>query len=288
MVFRGYCSMNLLSGTNRVVFSIDLDGVLCQYDPIANYYNVVPIKETISKVNKLYDDGHKIIISTARPEIYKSITEIWLKVNNVKYHELFLGKPTADYYVDHKVLKVNEFVDCNFESVSEFIIISWETFLQDILCLCSKIPNDIGNVVAIPRKGLMPAMLIALKLKRKIINFKDVKENDLLIDETIISGATIKSIRKQNPLPKIAVVYADCRTSNLVDYYAREIDFKDADSKRQYILFPWDHHLVSKDFSIDNEGDFMENISEKLHGVKKSFNMPSLLGESYNKENNND
>ena len=48
-------------------------------------------------VNKLYDNGHTIIINTKRSESLKEITLDQLK--ELKYHEIYFSKPDADFYV---------------------------------------------------------------------------------------------------------------------------------------------------------------------------------------------
>ena len=40
---------------------------------------------------------------------FQQITELQLKLWGCKYHELILGKPSGDYYVDDKGINLNEF-----------------------------------------------------------------------------------------------------------------------------------------------------------------------------------
>ena len=44
-------------------YVFDIDGTIC-YKSKGNYENAKPIKERITKINKLYDEGHKIIFQT--------------------------------------------------------------------------------------------------------------------------------------------------------------------------------------------------------------------------------
>ena len=76
----------------------------------------------VDKVNEYYDNGYRVIISTARGQKscktveemnkkYREVTESWLRENNVKYHELEIGyKRNADMYVDDKAVTPSEFV----------------------------------------------------------------------------------------------------------------------------------------------------------------------------------
>ena len=70
-------------------------------------------KGVLEKINKLYNDGHIIIIATARANDWhvkpKEITEQWLKNVGLKYHKLYVGRvdkeaicqdENADVFVD--------------------------------------------------------------------------------------------------------------------------------------------------------------------------------------------
>jgi len=120
-------------------FVIDIDDTISyisQYElnsnKIADYQNSIPIKPVIDKINKLYNQGHKIILFTSRGmrtfkgdikkiiEYHKPILEKWLKKYNVKYHELYFGKPWGKNvrYVDDKNLTINQFIE--FDSSEYF------------------------------------------------------------------------------------------------------------------------------------------------------------------------
>jgi len=100
---------------------VDVDETLCIVEN-RDFVNAKPIQEVIDKVNEYYDNGYKVIISTARgqkscktPEEmdkkYREVTENWLKEHNVKYHSLEIGyKKNADMYIDDKAVTPDEFV----------------------------------------------------------------------------------------------------------------------------------------------------------------------------------
>ncbi len=104
--------------------SIDLDGVLARKKEwsFSDSYErqremlmaIKPYSEVIKKVNQLYDQGHKIIINTARHWRDYEATIEWLKKYGVKYHSLIMAKPLADYYVDDKNLSLEEFLKNDF------------------------------------------------------------------------------------------------------------------------------------------------------------------------------
>ena len=96
-----------------MIYCFDLDGTLC--DTIdGNYKESSPYYNRISRVNNLYNEGHHIIIETARGSVtgidWFDLTESQLKEWGVKYHELRTGiKKYADFYVDDKGIKDIDF-----------------------------------------------------------------------------------------------------------------------------------------------------------------------------------
>ena len=94
------------SPTNKI-FCIDIDGTLCTENTI--YEDAQPIKKVIKKINCLYKNN-TIILFTARGAAsgydWKPLTEKQLKKWKVKYHNLIMGKPYADYYIDNKAINV--------------------------------------------------------------------------------------------------------------------------------------------------------------------------------------
>tara|TARA_R110000823_G_scaffold242573_3_gene367018 strand:- start:7065 stop:7385 length:321 start_codon:yes stop_codon:yes gene_type:complete len=103
-----------------LVYVFDIDNTIC-YTNNSDYQNSVPMEERISKINALYAEGHTIIFQTARGmgrsnncaalaiKNFKAITEKQLKDWDVKYHDLFLGKPSGDVYIDDKGVKDEQF-----------------------------------------------------------------------------------------------------------------------------------------------------------------------------------
>ena len=99
-------------------FCFDLDGIIC-FTQGTDYYASKPDTEIINLVNSLHKKGHYIIIFTARgmgeffgdaDKAYSkwfSFTKRQLKKWGVLYHDLMLGKPNADYYIDDKHISIN-------------------------------------------------------------------------------------------------------------------------------------------------------------------------------------
>jgi len=103
----------------RYVF--DLDGTICDKGEFDDYDKSYPLLERIRKINKLYDEGNHITFHTARGmgryqnnanlaiQKFYSITKDQLEEWGVKYHELILGKPSGDIYVDDKGMRDGKF-----------------------------------------------------------------------------------------------------------------------------------------------------------------------------------
>ena len=123
-------------------FVIDVDGVICgpndSEERIASYHECLPISEAVSKVQTLFKLGHTIILHTSRnvntfknnktklEQCTRPILEAWLKMHDIPYHKLVMGKPWGSggvYYVDDRSLTVNQFLDSSTKK-------DWECHLE--------------------------------------------------------------------------------------------------------------------------------------------------------------
>lgn len=110
-----------------MTYVFDIDGTICN-NTNGNYEQAKPYADRIEFINKLYNDGNKIVFFTARgmsrfngdiAEAYKiffDFTEMQLKTWKVKYHELRLGKPSGDVYIDDKGANDEDFFRTNLRS----------------------------------------------------------------------------------------------------------------------------------------------------------------------------
>jgi capsule biosynthesis phosphatase len=111
---------------SKNTYVIDIDETICEIiKPGMIYIDAVPKLDVINQLNKLYDQGHTIILFTARGmktynndirKIYQyvyPVIEKWCKKHNVKYHQLIMGKPWGEnvFYVDDKNLTISEFLE---------------------------------------------------------------------------------------------------------------------------------------------------------------------------------
>ncbi len=86
---------------------VDVDGVLCT-NTDGQYARAVPLRGNIDKINAAYDEGHLIVIWTARGTTtgidWRALTEGQLKRWGVRYHALEMGKPHYDILIDDKAV----------------------------------------------------------------------------------------------------------------------------------------------------------------------------------------
>jgi len=101
-------------------YVIDIDGTICT-NTNGDYKNAKPYLNRIEMINHLFEDGHDIIMFTARgmgsgndnvelaKQKYYDFTENQLIEWGVKYSKLILGKPSGDIYIDDKGKHSNDF-----------------------------------------------------------------------------------------------------------------------------------------------------------------------------------
>lgn len=103
-----------------MTYVFDIDGTICTTTN-GDYTQAKPIVERIQIVNNLHESGHTIIFLTARgmgrhnnnflyaQRDFYDLTAQQLKDWGVKHHQLFLGKPAGDYYIDDKGVNDEDF-----------------------------------------------------------------------------------------------------------------------------------------------------------------------------------
>jgi hypothetical protein len=93
-------------------FVFDIDGVVASITVANDYRQAEPLRANITRINRLFDAGNRIILLTARGYVTKidwtEETRRQLAEWGVRHHELHFGKPAADYYVDDKMLSLAE------------------------------------------------------------------------------------------------------------------------------------------------------------------------------------
>ena len=108
---------------DRKTYCFDIDGVIATLVPNNDYALAHPRVAVINRINSLYDEGHKIILFTARGSAtglsWENVTEKQMEDWGVKYHKLQFGKPAADYYVDDRMVPLSEFEKNDSEKQKE-------------------------------------------------------------------------------------------------------------------------------------------------------------------------
>ena len=91
-----------------MIIFVDIDDTICYRENKLelNYDYSKPFIDRIVKVNKLYDDGNTIIYWTARGTLtnknWFQVTFDQLNKWGCKFHELRMGKPSYDLFIDDK------------------------------------------------------------------------------------------------------------------------------------------------------------------------------------------
>ena len=106
---------------NIQIIFVDIDETICHYNTppgekrvnAVDYSTAIPYYDRIERINKLYDEGKTIVYWTARgtrtginwfQTTLKQLNE-W----NCKFHELRLGKPHYDLFIDDKNISSEDF-----------------------------------------------------------------------------------------------------------------------------------------------------------------------------------
>jgi hydroxymethylpyrimidine pyrophosphatase-like HAD family hydrolase len=89
---------------NKKTICVDVDGTVAESRRTFEKCLAAPKQDVIDAVNKLYDEGHTIVIYTARSWAEYEMTEHWLKQHGVKFHRILMGKPHYDLFIDDKTI----------------------------------------------------------------------------------------------------------------------------------------------------------------------------------------
>ncbi len=100
------CRLN----NKKLTIVCDIDGIVAGKTPGNDYSTAYPMQQNIDLLNRLCDNGHKMVYFTARGYVtgidWKETTEKQFAEWGVKYSELYFGKPNADVYIDDKFVPI--------------------------------------------------------------------------------------------------------------------------------------------------------------------------------------
>lgn len=106
-----------------MIYCFDIDGTICSQRDDGRYELALPWDDRIAMINKLYDEGNRIVFHTARgmgrykgnkrfvEDNFYVFTLQQLAAWGVKFHELHMGKIHADIFVDDKGENAGDFFD---------------------------------------------------------------------------------------------------------------------------------------------------------------------------------
>lgn len=93
-------------------YCFDIDGTLCSQES-ENYSLASPFDRRIARVNQLFLQGNVIKLFTARGSTsgidWSEQTRLQVESWGLLHHELILGKPHADFYIDDKAVHSEHF-----------------------------------------------------------------------------------------------------------------------------------------------------------------------------------
>ena len=98
-----------------MIYFVDIDDTICYNDTTdkTDYKLAKPYYERINKINSLFDEGNTIVYWTARGTLsginWFDVTIKQLNKWNCKYHELRMGKPYYDIFIDDKNINSDVF-----------------------------------------------------------------------------------------------------------------------------------------------------------------------------------
>ncbi len=91
-----------------MIVYIDIDETIAATPDSRDYSLSKPIVKNIKKANQYYENGHTVVYWTARGSgtgiDWYDITKAQLDSWGVKYHDLKLGKPVYDLFIDDKAM----------------------------------------------------------------------------------------------------------------------------------------------------------------------------------------
>jgi hypothetical protein len=94
------------------VIYVDIDETICTTPASRRYEDAEPIYANISKINKMFDEGHTIVYWTARGSRkqldWHTQTKQQLESWGVKFSEVRTDKPYYDLFIDDKTLRIEE------------------------------------------------------------------------------------------------------------------------------------------------------------------------------------
>lgn len=117
--------MNTIPLGKKLTIAIDIDGTVADCSNVdfnkvdensAELMKAKPRKGAVGAVNKLYNQGHKIVFYSSRDHGSKEITKKWLQLHGFPFHHIEMEKFVAHVYIDDRAIN-----GCNWNRVMKEI-----------------------------------------------------------------------------------------------------------------------------------------------------------------------
>lgn len=96
-----------------MIYVFDLDGTICKTDG-NDYPRAVPVPGMVEAIRRLYTEGHRIIVYTARGmgsgKDWEGFTQWQLNQIGLPFAELHMGKLSYDVWVDDKAVNAADWL----------------------------------------------------------------------------------------------------------------------------------------------------------------------------------
>ena len=82
-------------------YFVDIDGTILKYRKFETYESskAEPIDSTVEYLNRVSEEGHMIVLTTARPEYLRDHTVVELHENYIPYDRLIMGIERGPRYL---------------------------------------------------------------------------------------------------------------------------------------------------------------------------------------------
>ena len=283
--------------SKRIV--IDLDDTI-SYTINRDFENAKPFLHVIKKINYFYSIGFEIIIQTARGQLscngdykkadkkYRKQIENWLKLNDVKYHELNFNKILAQFYIDDKALTPSKFSKMKTEEMrgrsGDYLIRA-----GDYVYKTTKKSKEELNWYAISEvnfKSYRTPEIVSLVGETICMEYlEDIKENKFYsilpylknilndyksskIGNNDWKGYIIRVENhiKKNNLPKNIIK----KLENINEIMIEESSFSHGDLTLENILYNGDIYFIDSIFNRDLYSSYLLDLSKFLYSLKSN------------------
>lgn len=198
-----------------MIIYVDVDNTICKTEG-TNYEQSEPIHDRIKSINALYNEGHTIVYWTARGTLsgidYTSLTHEQLRKWGALFHEIKLGKPAYDLFIDDKNINSEMFFNNKMSMITE-LKNKYEG--KDIYVIGSGKTLDFMDMSFFDNKITIGVNRVFKKIKT---TFLVRKENYMLIDDIKNNPHTIHVVSEGNYGQKNTMNVHTIKAHNLTQF----------------------------------------------------------------------